>query len=581
MNEQRFSLPLLTVMAGLVLAGQALVMTAEMSVPRQDESPLERAPGAPHTADQDGDGHIELPELLRIIQFYTTGGFHCQAGTEDGYAPGAGGDTSCAVHASDYDTQDWSIELGELLRLIQFYNGGGCRPCVDTEDGFCVGANPPNVVFFVLDALRNDRVGARHNDVPITPFLEACAARGVRFTRASAPASWTRPSMAAIFSGMYPDVFQGDEDTPMEERFIVPPDVETIGEWFTGNGYDAWGIQTNANASATYGLDQGFPEGRYRFISFVPAAQVNAAVLENIDEWQEPFFVFAQYVDPHATYVPPPGYNEVFGPQPEITPYDEFVLAHESWGDFAQDLYLSWVNNTPPTWQPLSANGIEALRYRYDAETRYMDDELANVAAAIETRYPNTIFVLMADHGEALLERDIVGHGTSLYEEQARIPLILFGPGIAHQTIDAPVDALGLLPTLAKLLHFAPNPEWHGRDLLAPPPDQEPIFCYTRNRHLQGASVLMDGLKLIEHTRYPSPQLFNLQEDPGEVNDLSGALTADVIRLTNILETHQAGMTARYAESKAPLPDDVRQQLEALGYITADEAPPPPDSCPH
>ena len=96
-----------------------------------------------HTADQDQNDLISLTELLRIIQFFNSGGFHCESGTEDGYAPGAAGDTSCAIHQSDYMPQDWKIELSELLRIIQFFNSGGYHACPDavpaTEDGYCVG----------------------------------------------------------------------------------------------------------------------------------------------------------------------------------------------------------------------------------------------------------------------------------------------------------------------------------------------------------------------------------------------------------------------------------------------------------
>ncbi len=91
-----------------------------------------------HTADQNNNTVIELSELLRIIQFFNSGGFHCQPGTEDGYAPGPG-DQTCPRHASDYNPHDWRISLSELLRLIQFFNSGGYRTCGGTEDGFCPG----------------------------------------------------------------------------------------------------------------------------------------------------------------------------------------------------------------------------------------------------------------------------------------------------------------------------------------------------------------------------------------------------------------------------------------------------------
>ncbi len=93
-------------------------------------------------ADQDGDWQIDLTELLRICQFFNFPGYHCQAGTEDGYAPGVG-DQSCSPHQCDYMPQDWQITLSELLRMCQFFNFGGYHACPDaippTEDGFCVG----------------------------------------------------------------------------------------------------------------------------------------------------------------------------------------------------------------------------------------------------------------------------------------------------------------------------------------------------------------------------------------------------------------------------------------------------------
>jgi len=94
-----------------------------------------------HDADQNGDNAIGLSELLRVIQFFNSAGFHCEQDTEDGYAPGPG-DTTCPPHHSDYNPQDWTIGLSDLLRLIQFFNSDGYRPCDEGEDGFCPGAGP-------------------------------------------------------------------------------------------------------------------------------------------------------------------------------------------------------------------------------------------------------------------------------------------------------------------------------------------------------------------------------------------------------------------------------------------------------
>ena len=90
------------------------------------------------SADTDQDNTLGLGELLRLIQFYNSDAYHCSEGTEDDFAPGTG-DDDCTPHTGDYNPQDWTISLTEILRAIQFYNSGGYTSCPEdgTEDGFC------------------------------------------------------------------------------------------------------------------------------------------------------------------------------------------------------------------------------------------------------------------------------------------------------------------------------------------------------------------------------------------------------------------------------------------------------------
>jgi len=101
-----------------------------------------------YTADTDLDHEISLSELLRVIQFYNSEGLSCAVppdSTEDGFLPNTSGTTDCRPFAADYNPQNWQINLSELLRVIQFYNSGGYHACPDeeppTEDGYCAG--PP------------------------------------------------------------------------------------------------------------------------------------------------------------------------------------------------------------------------------------------------------------------------------------------------------------------------------------------------------------------------------------------------------------------------------------------------------
>jgi len=102
---------------------------------------FERALVGQHSADVSDDWAISLSELLRVIQFFNTGGFGCAEDSEDGYDP-LSQDRTCPPHDSDYNPQEWRINLSELLRLIQFFNmpGGQYHRLDGTEDGFEPGA---------------------------------------------------------------------------------------------------------------------------------------------------------------------------------------------------------------------------------------------------------------------------------------------------------------------------------------------------------------------------------------------------------------------------------------------------------
>ncbi len=91
--------------------------------------------GEYHSADTDQDWHISLTELMRVVQFYNVGQYHCNAEFTDGYDAGDG-DKNCTPHKSDYAPADWQINLSELIRLIQLYNAGGYRPDDAAEDGY-------------------------------------------------------------------------------------------------------------------------------------------------------------------------------------------------------------------------------------------------------------------------------------------------------------------------------------------------------------------------------------------------------------------------------------------------------------
>lgn len=99
-------------------------------------NPADGAHGPYHSADSSQDGKISGAELNRIVTLYRAGGYHCDATTTDGYAPGIG-DQTCYPHNSDYKgTPDWKIAAMELSRIVTLYRAGGYLPNPDTEDQF-------------------------------------------------------------------------------------------------------------------------------------------------------------------------------------------------------------------------------------------------------------------------------------------------------------------------------------------------------------------------------------------------------------------------------------------------------------
>lgn len=94
-----------------------------------------------HDIDTTLDHTVDLSELLRLIQMFQFGEYHCSDSTEDGFDLGPG-DQECIPHDVDYDSKNWTLSLSEILRGVQLYNSDGYTYCPErntpTEDGFCV-----------------------------------------------------------------------------------------------------------------------------------------------------------------------------------------------------------------------------------------------------------------------------------------------------------------------------------------------------------------------------------------------------------------------------------------------------------
>jgi len=183
---------------------------------------------------------------------------------------------------------------------------------------------------------------------------------------------------------------------------------------------------------------------------------------------------------------------------------------------------------------------------RYDSAAADVDDALKTLFDFIETSRPGAILIVASDHGEAFGEHRSRFHGTTLYDEQARVPLFIRAPGLASRRVQEPVSLIDLLPTALGLLGVPRPAGVQGRDvrplLIGEASEKSsPVFSETKD-----LEMVVDGsLKLIRDRQGGLQRLFDLRSDPAEMQNLADARPDDARRLASRLGAWRRNM-ARY-----------------------------------
>src|SRR5690606_37505260 len=115
----------------------------------------------------------------------------------------------------------------------------------------------PNVLVYLVDALRRDALGCYGRGGGISPHFDRLAAEGTLFRDAIAHASWTRPAVASLFTGLTPagHGVHGRDDALAE-------DALTVAERFRDGGWRTASFLANPNVSGRLGFRQGFEHQR-------------------------------------------------------------------------------------------------------------------------------------------------------------------------------------------------------------------------------------------------------------------------------------------------------------------------------
>ncbi len=449
----------------------------------------------------------------------------------------------------------------------------------------------PNVILVIVDTLRADRLDAVRNGHPVMPRIREFARNSWRFTQAYAQSTWTKPSMVSIFTGTYPPTHRVQYGLAtgalMEGQAnaiqILPGEYTTIASFFRQSGYQTIGIQTNPHLKADFGFGQGFDE--YTYLQWQEAPGLTEAALSKIKAARAPFFLYAHFFDPHASYEIREPWFSSYNPPPINNQEQQYINTNYT-TDFYLDEILHDLGSTKARKYPdLSDNAREYVRCRYDGECAFTDEYVGRLFDSILKDFKNTIIVFTADHGEELWEHGSVGHAKTVYDDVARVPLFIYVPGKTPARIDSPVETIDIEPTLAAALGLQPLPAWQGTNLYkdgSPSADPaRPVFSEIRGS-LAEFGLYLDMVRqgnskyIANHTSKKTPTLptqefYDLGKDPGEHrNQLS--LGVSLPPELEAARKQYDAENARHPYTQIPLEyavssEEHREQLEGMGYL--------------
>jgi arylsulfatase A-like enzyme len=409
----------------------------------------------------------------------------------------------------------------------------------------------------IFDTLRADHVTTYGYARNATPSLARLAATGTQFDWAFATSSWTLPSHASLLTGRYP------RDHGAEiERFRLP--LPTLGAALAADGYRSAAVSANTLAfSRAQGFGGGFGRFDDSFFSVADglgrtymtqqidkrlllplgwsdgyfgrrrAEAVNNTALAWIaEDLGRPFFLTLNYFDLHDPYVPPEPWRSRFSSGPEPG---------------------GIINSLVGSHGPLTPEQLQREIDAYDGALAYADEQFGRLIDQLDAMGlgSRTLVAVTSDHGESLGLHQLLGHGSSLYAEQIRVPLILRWPGRVPENlrVHEPVSHAGLANTLLELSASptrlpSAGPAFFGPERLEPMPVLAELayapWGGARPTKCGAARALVKSqFHVIAYDDCPA-ELFDLQADPLEARDLSrtpsyAPVLRELLRLLNEL----------------------------------------------
>ncbi|MCA9039423.1 MAG: sulfatase [Planctomycetaceae bacterium] len=419
-------------------------------------------------------------------------------------------------------------------------------------------ADQPNVLFLICDDLNCD-IGCYGHPLVQTPNIDKLAARGVRFERAYCQYPLCGPSRASFMTGLYPDQ-TGIRGNSIFLRETLP-DVQSLSQLFRRNGYYATRIGKIYHYNVPKHIGTGGHDDPYSWdrtinpvgrdveeehlitslrkgsfggtLSWLAAdgtddeqtdgiaAEEAVQLLEQYGENNKRFYLAVGLYRPHTPFVAPKKYFDMYPLEDIVIPevpegYLETIPepARKSIRRKQENIDLE---------QEIARQVIQA----YYASITFADAQLGHILDALDANglTENTIILFTSDHGYHMGEH---GHyqKTTLFENAARVPLIIAGPGVSAkgEVSTAPAEMVDFYPTLAELAGLEAPDYVKGvslapalRDISALPRDS------ALTQYANGYSLRTGRYRYTEWGAGGASgrELYDHQHDPQEMNNLA------------------------------------------------------------
>lgn len=385
------------------------------------------------------------------------------------------------------------------------------------------GSRVSDIVLVTIDALRADHMSAYGYFRKTTRNLDALAARSILFQRAYTPTPHTSLALTSLLTGR--SMWSAIRLAPEHTYATLPELLRTAGyrsaAFYPPAVFFTEGARLQHYAKQRFGFD-------HAEVDYFDAQVVVDRAITFLDRSpKERSFVWLHLFEPHEPYEQRAAFS--FGP-----------------------------------------SDVD----RYDSEIAYTDSALGRLIEHLQRTRPSAAIVISADHGEAFDEHGDRYHGTSLYDEQVRVPLILKLPGARPSIVSTPVSLIDLMPTLLALTGVEGPADLRGQALISTADGSvrlEHQAVFAALDHLR--MVVSLNQKLICNVTWGGCTLHDLARDPGEDLDrLSvGASSLPALRsaLNRWLSEESASFAQRFDASDPRWALIARAQL-GDGAVSAD-----------